>query len=333
MSTIIHINKESGIPLIGLAFIGIIARNNNNIIQIRTTTLCNMNCNFCSTDAGPFSRFHKTQFIVDVNYMLEYLKELANYFNQDLIAHIDSVGEPLVYPQLTELIKGIKKIKQFKEISIVTNGTLLIKEKIKELEKAGLNKINLSIHSLNALKSQALFGSNIYNIEKIIELIKEIKKTNIDLYLTPVYIPNVNENDIAEIIKFAKELNCKVTIQKYETHKYGRKIKTKEQSYFHFYKFLENLEKRYSIKLRYRYSDLEAKKVNPLLVKFKKGEKINAEIKCQGWFSNQSVAVANNRALTIINCKEENRKNIKVKILETKDNIYLAEPLKQRIRI
>src|SRR3989344_4562884 len=163
MSNAINITKESGIPLIGLAFIGIIARNNNNIIQIRTTTLCNMNCPFCSTDAGIFSRFHKTQFTVELNYMLDYLKELANYFNQDLIAHIDSVGEPLVYPQLIDLIKGIKKIKNFKEISIVTNGTLLTKEKIKELEKSGLDKINLSIHSLNALKSQSLFGSNVYN--------------------------------------------------------------------------------------------------------------------------------------------------------------------------
>ena len=333
MPNIINITKESGIPLLGLAFIGIIARNNNNIIQIRTTTLCNQSCIFCSTDAGPFTKFHRTQYTVDVNYMLEYLKEISNYFNQNLSVHIDSVGEPLMYPQLIYLIKEIKQIKNFKEISIVTNGTLLTSKKVKELEKAGLDRINLSVHSLNALKSQQLFGTNTYNINKIIEIAKEIKKTRIDLYLAAVYMPNINEQDIEDIIKLAKEIDCKVVIQKYETHKYGRKVKTKEQTYYQFYRYLENLEKKYYIKLKYNYSDLKAVKVNPLPIKFKKSEKVSVEIKAPGWFQNQVIAVARNRALTIMNCNEKIGKTIKARIIDNKDNIYLAEPLKQKIRI
>src|SRR3989344_4752680 len=329
MTNVINITKESGIPLIGLAFIGIIARNSNNLIQVRTTTLCNMNCQFCSTDAGIISKFHKTQYIVDLEYMLEYLRELANYFDKDLKIHIDSVGEPTAYPKLINLIKGIRKIKNYKDISMVTNGTLLTKEKIKELEEAGLTRINLSIHSLNILKSQELFGSTIYNIKKIIDTIKEIKKTKIDIYLAPVYIPNVNENDVGDIIELAKELDCKIIIQKYEHHKYGRKIKIKEPTYFNFYNKLKELEKKHNIKLRYAYSELETEKVKSLPVKFKKNEKVSVEIKAPGWFENQSIAVSRNRALTIINHKYNKNENMKVRILSTKDNVYLTEPVKQ----
>src|SRR3989344_1746271 len=297
MTNVINITKESGIPLIGLAFIGIIARNSNNLIQVRTTTLCNMNCQFCSTDAGIISKFHKTQYIVDLEYMLEYLRELANYFDKDLKIHIDSVGEPTAYPKLINLIKGIRKIKNYKDISMVTNGTLLTKEKIKELEEAGLTRINLSIHSLNILKSQELFGSTIYNIKKIIDT--------------------------------AKELDCKIIIQKYEHHKYGRKIKIKEPTYFNFYNKLKELEKKHNIKLRYAYSELETEKVKSLPVKFKKNEKVSVEIKAPGWFENQSIAVSRNRALTIINHKYNKNENMKVRILSTKDNVYLTEPVKQ----
>tara|TARA_Y100000034_G_scaffold130631_1_gene189520 strand:- start:3953 stop:4954 length:1002 start_codon:yes stop_codon:yes gene_type:complete len=332
MSNIVNITKESGIPLLGLGFIGIICRNNNNMIQIRTTTVCNMNCTFCSTDAGPFSKFHKTNFVVDLDYLLEYLQELANYFNTDLNVHLDSVGEPLAYPQLVELIKGIRKIKNYKDISIVTNGTLLNKKKIQDLDKAGLTRLNLSFHSINVLKSKELFGSKHYNIDAVIENIKELQKTNIDFYLAPVFIPSINDKDIEEIIEFGKEQNCKVLLQKFEHYKHGRKVKAKEQSYSDFYKTLKNLEKKHKTKLRYDYSKLETKKVKPLPIKFKKNDKVSVEIKSPGWFSNQSIGVAGNRAITILNHKADVKGNLKVKIIEAKSNIYLAEPVKRRIR-
>ena len=87
------------------------------------------------------------------------------------------------------------------------------------------------------------------------------------------------------------------------------------------------------MKLKYHYSELEAKKVNPLPTKFNKGERLNVLIKEKGWFQNQVIAVSKNRALTIMNCDELIGKNIKVRILETRDNIYLAEPVRQKIRI
>ncbi len=322
---IVTIDKTSEIPLIGLAFIGIITRNDNNIIQIRPTTICNMSCTFCSTDGGPNGKYDKTQFTLDLNYLLDYLKELSIYFNQELIAHIDSVGEPTTYPKLLELVKGIKEIKNFKEITLVTNGTLLTKEKIDLLEKTGLNKINLSIHSLDEKKSKELFGNQRYNVNRTIQLIKDIQKTKIELTLTPVLIPKINEEGIEDLVKFSKDQNCKIAIQMYQIHKFGRKVKTKEQNFYKFYEYLKKLEEKHKVKLRYKYKESNVNKVNPLPIKFKENEKTQLTIKSPGWLPNQMIGVSKNRSVTIVDCKDKINTSKKYTIIKNEDNIYLAK--------
>src|SRR3989338_7958668 len=225
---LIKIDQDSGIPLIGLAYIGILTRNNNSLLQIRPTTICNMKCAFCSTAANSL-KIHPRNFIVDKDYLVAWIKEVINYLEGIDIAHIDSVGDPTTYPDLIPLIKEIKKLK-IKTISMVTNGILL--NNIKGLKEAGLDKINISIHTLNKEKGKILFGKDSYDVEKVIENIKELLKNKLEVWLTPVYIQNFNEADIEDLIELSKELKCNIGIQKYEFHKYGRKMKTKEETYY-----------------------------------------------------------------------------------------------------
>src|SRR3989344_2810797 len=180
---LIKIDQDSGIPLIGLAYIGILTRNNNSLLQIRPTTICNMKCAFCSTAANSL-KIHPRNFIVDKDYLVAWIKE-------------------------------IKKLK-IKTISMVTNGILL--NNIKGLKEAGLDKINISIHTLNKEKGKILFGKDSYDVEKVIENIKELLKNKLEVWLTPVYIQNFNEADIEDLIELSKELKCNIGIQKYEFH-------------------------------------------------------------------------------------------------------------------
>ena len=60
---LVNITKESKIPLIGCIAFGIIDRG-TNLLQVRCTSLCNMNCAFCSTDAGAYSKYHKVNFLL-----------------------------------------------------------------------------------------------------------------------------------------------------------------------------------------------------------------------------------------------------------------------------
>lgn len=319
-----RITKESGIPLIGCIAFGIIDRG-SNLLQVRCTSLCNMKCPFCSTAANDF-RMHPTNYLVDVDYLAEEVSKVVKMKGDDVIIFLDSVGEPMSHPNFVELVKKLKQIDKVEEIVTITNGTFLTKEKIESLAGAGLDRINLSLHSLDIDLSKKLFGMQNYDIEKIKEAISYIKECSIDLMLTPVWIPKVNDNDIEEIIRFSKEVNCKIGLQNYETYKYSRKMKeAKKQTYWKFYKQIEKWEKDYRIKLKVSNKGLNVEKRPRIPEIFKIGEIVNVEIKCHGWMPNQMIGVAKGRCVTINNCVRVVGERMKVKIIQNKNNIYLAE--------
>jgi len=317
-NSLIKITKE--IPLIGHIAFGLILRG-SNLIQVRPTTLCNLRCPFCST-ASNDPNIHSTDYEVEPDYLIKTIKEVVNFKEcNNTEINIDSVGEPLMYPKLTYLIKEIKKIPQVKKISMQTNGTLLTKDNIKQLEQAGLNHINLSIHTLDEKQAKELSGNSNYDIKKILNLLKEIE---IDLWLTPVWIPNINDKEIIKIIQLAKSLNLRLGIQKYEIYKYSRKMKkAKKINYYKFYKKLSEWEKEFNVKLKIGPSDFNIQRTKKLPPVFKKGEKLQATTKLPGWFKNQTIAIARNRTITI-NKKLPLNKKINIKILQNKNNIYLA---------
>ena len=219
---LIKIDKKSNVPLIGIIQVGIIDRG-SSLLQVRASTACNMNCTFCSTSANNY-KIHPYNYEVDLDYLLEGIKEVItlkdNQVNQ---INIDSVGEPTAYPKIIELVKEVKKLPGIELITMQSNGTLLTKEKITALEKAGLDRINLSIHSLDSEQAKQLSGNPNYNLNKLLELCKIINESKIELNLTPVYLPGVNDQQIENLIEFAKELKCRISIQKYEIYKYSRK--------------------------------------------------------------------------------------------------------------
>jgi len=322
---LIKINKESQIPLIGIIQVGVIDRG-SSLLQVRASTVCNMKCTFCSTAANSFD-IHPYNYEVELNYLVDWIKEVIrlkdNQVNQ---INIDSVGEPTAYPKIAELIKEVKKIKGIEIVTMQSNGTLLTKEKIKSLEEAGLDRINLSVHSLKEEQSKELFGSQNYNLTKILETCKLIRESKIELNLTPVYLPKVNDEQISALIEFAKEIKCQISIQKYELYKYSRKMKkVKEQNWYKFYKKLEELEKKHNYKLKLGPTDFKIQRSKKIPLVFQREEIITAEIVMPGWMKNEMIAKAKNRSITVVECNKEIGKRIRIKILETKDSIYLGK--------
>ena len=322
---LIKIDKNSNIPLLGMIHIGVLDRG-SSLIQVRASTVCNMKCTFSSTAANSYD-MHPYNYEVEFDYLLSWIKEIIelkdNKVNQ---INIDSVGEPTAYPRIADLVKEVKKIPGIEIVTMQSNGTLLNKEKIKALEEAGLNRINLSIHSLVQDQSKTLFGSNNYNLDRILEACKIINESKIELNLTPVYLPGINDEQIEKLIEFAKELNCKISIQKYEIYRYSRKEKkVKTQNWFKFYRKLGELEKKHNYKLKLGPTDFKILRSKKVPLVFNRGDFIVAEVVMPGWMKNEVIARANNRAITIVDSNAKIGDKIKVKILETKDSIYIAK--------
>lgn len=327
MKKLITITKDSGIPLIGAIPFGIIDRG-TNLLQVRPISVCNLNCIYCSTDSGPCSKTHRADYVVDLGYLLEYVKDAVEHKGEDVEINIDSVGEPLTYKDLAKLVEGISKLKHVKRISMQTNGTLLTEPLLKKLEKAGLSQINLSVNTMNPEQARMMSGTKTYDLGKVLNAARMIAKSKVDLLLAPVWVLGMNDAGIEELIKLSKELVCKIGIQKYEVYKYSRKVpKAKAINYWKFYKRITEWEKKFGTKLKLTAKDVNIKAAKRIPEKFKKGDKEYVEIKELGWMNGQMLGVARNRSIMVNDCKAKIGDRIKVKILETKNNIYVAEAI------
>ena len=320
------IDEKSGIPLLGCIAFGIIDRG-TNLIQIRPTSVCNQKCPFCSTNANN-TKVHPHTYEVEKDYLLKWVKVVIKEKEcNEIEANIDSVGEITCHPKIIEIIREVKKIKEVKYVSLQTNGLTLTKEKVDKL-KDSINRINLSIHTLDKKQAKELAGTNAYDIEKIKDIAKHIISSKIELYLTPVWIPKINDEEILKLVDFAKDIGAKLGLQKYEVYKYSRKIKgAKAETYWKFYDKLRKLEKEKDIKLIIRKEDMNIKKTKRIHTTLHPGDKVNTTIKIPGWLPNQVIAISNDRCITINNCKEKIGETIQIKITDNKNNIYIGKKL------
>ncbi|MFX1293771.1 MAG: radical SAM protein [Promethearchaeota archaeon] len=337
---ICYITKDSGIPLMGSIYFGIIDRG-KNLLQVRPATGCLLNCPFCSVDEGPDSKTRFTDYIINDSYLIEETKKVIDYKAiSDIEIHIDGQSEPTLYPHLPELITKFAKDSRIAQISMQTNGIPLNQKYIQKLEESGLNRINLSINSLNPKKARFLAGTSKYNIGHIIQIAKDIARSSIQLLVTPLWIPGINDDDIEEIISFVDSLHIEsdvpvLGIQNYLKYKFGRKIKKVKMINMNKFKDkLQEWEEKFDIyPLLLSLEDFRMHPAKRYPKIFRKGEKIGVEIVMQGRILSKSknkremLGKAKNRIVQIMNSTSKIGDRINIKITNNKDNIYYGREL------
>jgi uncharacterized protein len=312
---IIQVDRDT--PLIGCIAFGIIDRG-TNLLQIRATTVCNINCTFCSVDGGNKSTWHKDFFVVDLDYLIEETKKVVDFKGVDIEINIDSVGEPFCYPKLEELAQKLRAIERVTKISIQTNGTI-----DKEID---VDVLNLSLHAMDPVLAKSLADSPCYNIEMLKSLAQKYKKNGITVRLCPVWLPGINDEELPKIIQFAKDNEYELGIQKYEGYNYSRKIKgIKPLNWFKFYRQIGIWEKEFDISLKLKAKDLNIVRTKRLPEMFKKGEKVQLEVVHKGWTKGQMIAKGRGRAVSVVDCERNKGDKINVTILEANNNIYVAK--------
>jgi len=245
--------------------------------------------------------------MVDLPQLLSAFEWAASYKEiDDIEAHIDTVGEPLMYPHIVELVEGLSANNHVSVVSMQTNGTLLDPKFIDELEAAGLSRINLSIESLETELVKRIAGTNSYNIEKVVENAEYIaKNTDIDLLVAPVWLQGINDAQIPELIDFALKTGAgkkwpALGIQKFLPHKYGRKPDIRVMGWENFYSRLKEWEKIYKTKLVLAPSDFGSYRCKPLPRMFKRYERVKVKVVGPGWMQGEKLAVARDRVITIV---------------------------------
>jgi len=322
-------------PLIGCIAFGLIDRG-TNLIQVRPTSTCPLSCIFCSTNAGPKSRIRQTEYIVDLDHMVKEFRTLVRFKEEhEIEAHIDTVGDPLTYPHITELVHELHQTRGVKTVSMQTHGALLTEKLLDRLSSAGLSRINLSIDALDSQLAKKLTNTQSYDVDRIINLAKYIgENTSIDLLLSPVWVPSINDQEILKIIDLASKIGAgkgspPLGIQKYEMHKHGRKAKgVKVLRWKQFYAQLRALEKLCQTKLVLRAEDFGIHKRRMLPILYNRLEKLKLQVIAPGWLRREKLAVTtrNDRTMTLINAEHiPVGAKVKARVITNKHNIYLAE--------
>jgi uncharacterized Fe-S cluster-containing radical SAM superfamily enzyme len=322
---LIYVTRESGIPLIGHTAFGLIDRG-TNLIQVRPVSGCNLNCIFCSVDEGHTST-RKTDYIVDTDYLVEEFAKLASIKKSDVEAHIDGQGEPFIYPYMVELLEKLRKVPQVKTISAQSNGMMLDEAKIKSMEGL-LDRINLSIMSLDERRGQVMAGTKAYSVEHVKDVARMLAKSKIDVLLAPVWVPGFNDEDIPKIIEFGQEIGAgkkypPFGIQNYVRYQFGKKVKSKPMKFGDFFEKLGALEKQYNLKLKLSPADFGIHREPALPKVFKTGDRLKLEIAAPGRVNGEMLAVANGRVIGVITDRPVGAR-VSAEITRTTDNIYVA---------
>ena len=323
-------------PLIGSIAFGVIDRG-TNVLQVRVTSVCGMCCKFCSVDAGPCSKSRWNEFVVtDLEWLREWVEAVVKFKGGGVEILLDGIGDPLEHPRIAEVVSTLKEIEGVKSVALETHGLRLDFDLVNELVESGLDRINLSIESLNPNKAKFLAGRDDFDVEKLREVIEYVvSETPIDVHLTPVLIPGVNEEDVIEVLLRGKEIGVgkrwpPFTVQKYVKHKRGRKVKgVKEWSWERFWQWISEVERKYGLRLRWSMEEWGMKYAPKLPTLYETGSRVKVEVIARGHIKGEWLAVPlprRNVVMTVVGIPGEVGKRVNVKVISNKDNIYLASP-------
>ena len=143
------------------------------LVDIETSSLCNLTCPMCYTITDEFKKK------VDAKLMSKELfyKVIDEISGKVCAVRLSLRGEPTLHPELIHFIKYAKE-KGIKEVSFLTNGSRLTDSYIKELIKAGVDWITVSIDGLGkdyeSIRSPLLFHDTYQKIKRFKEIKEEM---------------------------------------------------------------------------------------------------------------------------------------------------------------
>ncbi len=170
-------------------------------LRISLTDSCNFKCKYCS----PCDNIH----CYEKNMSQEQIVDLVKLFSKVGIKKIRLTGgEPLLRKDLVEIVREIKGISGIEEITMTTNGFLL-SDKLEELKKAGLDRVNLSLDTFKRDKFKGITGVD--GLNKILLSIDRLEELNmVPIKINCVLINDFNSDEIGEFIKFTRDRKVQI---------------------------------------------------------------------------------------------------------------------------
>lgn len=167
-------------------------------LRVSVTDRCNFRCTHCMPPEGVGFREHDGILSYE---MIEHFTRVA------ASAGISRVritgGEPLVRRGCTDLVAMLARIPGIEDLSLTTNGSLLA-EHSRDLRAAGLDRVNISINSLDPARFAAITGGG--SLEQVLAGLGAALDDGFDLVKVNAVMLAGIDSELEDFVRLVREL-------------------------------------------------------------------------------------------------------------------------------
>jgi len=161
-------------------------------LRLIVDSSCNFKCIFCHFEGQ--SKLLKELDPDDYGFVASVAKELG----------VDDFkitgGEPLLRRDIVDIVRAVSSANP-RDLSMTTNGYLL-DIYAHELKKAGLRRLNISLHSLDEARYRFITG--IRNFKRVLDNVEYVSQLGFDqVKINMVILRGINDDEVPSMIKFA----------------------------------------------------------------------------------------------------------------------------------
>ena len=165
-------------------------------LRLSVTDRCNFRCAYCMPEGACCGENEPLS-----------LDELAGIARAAVACGVRKIrltgGEPLVRPGLTGFCRALRELPGLEELAVTTNGSLL-PQLAGELKAAGVDRLNVSLDTLDADKFAALTGSG--DLAQTLAGLETAEAAGFrDIKINTVLLGGVNEDEVADLIGLTRK--------------------------------------------------------------------------------------------------------------------------------
>jgi GTP 3',8-cyclase len=172
-------------------------------LRISLTDRCNFRCLYCMPATGMIFQ-PRDEMLTDE----ELLRAVGLAAKIGFTKLRLTGGEPTIRPHLVDLVREMKRFPGIEEISMTTNA-LLLSRKAADLKEAGLDRINVSLDTLDPVKFKFMTrGGRLDMVWAGLEAAEEVGLTPIKI--NAVVIKDQNDHEVGELARLTLERSWQV---------------------------------------------------------------------------------------------------------------------------
>lgn len=179
-------------------------------LRVSVTDRCNFRCTFCMPAEQKYDFLPRPQILT--------FEEIARLVRVFVALGVRKVrltgGEPLLRSNLESLIAQLAVLDGIEDLALTTNAYLLEK-KARSLREAGLDRVTVSLHSLDPTTFAELSGLGM-ELERVLAGIRAAVAAGLGpVKLNVVAMRGVNDHEIVDLARFARDHDCVVRFIEY----------------------------------------------------------------------------------------------------------------------